>query len=132
MVRENFQKVIDCRTLALGAEVYASDSGERKSFPHTCKSRPVQVADNGPRSNLRSKNYVITLTSRSITMQITSKGQVTIPQDVRNRLGLLPHTEVEFELAGDHARIRKPSVRPVRASEETECSKRSVALRTLA
>ena len=40
-------------------------------------------------------------------MQITSKGQVTIPQDIRNRLGLLPHTEVEFEFAGDHARIRK-------------------------
>ena len=40
-------------------------------------------------------------------MQITSKGQVTIPQDVRNQLGLLPHTEVECELAGDHARIRK-------------------------
>jgi AbrB family looped-hinge helix DNA binding protein len=40
-------------------------------------------------------------------MQVTSKGQVTIPQDIRNQLGLLPHTEVEFELAGDHARIRK-------------------------
>ena len=40
-------------------------------------------------------------------MQITSKGQVTIPQEVRNRLGLLPHTEVEFEVSGDHARIRK-------------------------
>ena len=40
-------------------------------------------------------------------MQITSKGQVTIPQEVRSRLGLLPHTEVEFEIAGDHARIRK-------------------------
>lgn len=40
-------------------------------------------------------------------MQITSKGQVTIPQNVRTQLGLLPHTEVEFELAGDHARIRK-------------------------
>jgi AbrB family looped-hinge helix DNA binding protein len=40
-------------------------------------------------------------------MQITSMGQVTIPQEVRNRLGLLPHTEVEFEVAGDHARIRK-------------------------
>ena len=38
-VRENFQKVLDCRTFALGAEVYASDNGERKSFPHTCKSR---------------------------------------------------------------------------------------------
>ena len=40
-------------------------------------------------------------------MQITSKGQVTIPQEIRNRLGLLPHTTVAFELAGDHARIRK-------------------------
>ena len=40
-------------------------------------------------------------------MHITSKGQVTIPQKVRNRLGLLPHTEVEFEVVGDHARIRK-------------------------
>jgi AbrB family looped-hinge helix DNA binding protein len=40
-------------------------------------------------------------------MQITTKGQVTIPQEIRNRLGLLPNTEVEFELAGDHARIRK-------------------------
>lgn len=40
-------------------------------------------------------------------MQITSKGQVTIPQEIRNQLGLLPHTQVEFELRGDHARIRK-------------------------
>src|SRR5881275_553416 len=49
----------------------------------------------------------ITLTSRTLAMKITSKGQVTIPQEIRNRLGLLPHTEVEFEIAGDHARIRK-------------------------
>jgi AbrB family looped-hinge helix DNA binding protein len=40
-------------------------------------------------------------------MHVTSKGQVTIPQEIRDRLGLLPHTEVEFEFAGDHARIRK-------------------------
>jgi len=40
-------------------------------------------------------------------VQITTKGQVTIPQEIRNRLGLLPHTKVEFELAGDHALIRK-------------------------
>jgi AbrB family looped-hinge helix DNA binding protein len=45
-------------------------------------------------------------------MQITSKGQVTIPQEIRNRLGLLPHTTVEFELAGDHARIRKARRQP--------------------
>ena len=36
-------------------------------------------------------------------VQITGKGQVTIPQEIRNRPGLLPHTSVEFELAGNHA-----------------------------
>jgi len=45
-------------------------------------------------------------------LQVTTKGQVTIPQEIRNRLGLLPHTEVEFELAGDHARIRKARRQP--------------------
>ncbi len=40
-------------------------------------------------------------------MQVTSKGQVTIPLEIRNRLGFLPYTKVAFELAGDHARIRK-------------------------
>jgi AbrB family looped-hinge helix DNA binding protein len=45
-------------------------------------------------------------------VQITTKGQVTIPQEIRNRLGLLPHTRVAFELAGDHARIRKAGPAP--------------------
>jgi len=34
-------------------------------------------------------------------MRINTKGQVTIPQDIRERLGLLPHTELEFEVRGD-------------------------------
>ena len=38
-------------------------------------------------------------------MRITSKGQVTIPADIRDRTGLLPHTEVEFELDGEAVRI---------------------------
>lgn len=45
-------------------------------------------------------------------MQVTSKGQVTIPQEIRNKLGLLPHTRVEFELADDHACIRKARHQP--------------------
>ena len=40
-------------------------------------------------------------------MRITSKGQVTIPQDIREKLGLLPHCEVEFDIVGDSVRIRK-------------------------
>ena len=38
-VTEEFRKVVECRTLALGAEVYSSESGEEKVVPHTCKSR---------------------------------------------------------------------------------------------
>jgi len=37
-VLENFDKVTKCGTLALGAEVYGSDT-EEKQVPHTCKSR---------------------------------------------------------------------------------------------
>ena len=38
-------------------------------------------------------------------MRITSKGQVTIPADIRERAGLLPNTEVEFEFDGNVVRI---------------------------
>jgi looped-hinge helix DNA binding domain, AbrB family len=40
-------------------------------------------------------------------MRITSKGQVTIPQRIRRKLGLHPNTEVRFEIAGNTARIKK-------------------------
>jgi AbrB family looped-hinge helix DNA binding protein len=34
-------------------------------------------------------------------MRITSKGQVTIPAGIRKRAGLLPLSEVEFEIDGE-------------------------------
>ena len=40
-------------------------------------------------------------------MRITSKGQVTIPQAIRDKLGLLPHCEVEFDIVGDSVLMRK-------------------------
>ena len=40
-------------------------------------------------------------------MRITSKGQVTIPVAIREKLGLAPETEVRFEIAGDSVRLRK-------------------------
>ena len=40
-------------------------------------------------------------------MRITSKGQVTIPQAVRERTGLLPNTDVEFIVDGGDVRIIK-------------------------
>ncbi|MFY9971893.1 MAG: AbrB/MazE/SpoVT family DNA-binding domain-containing protein [Roseiarcus sp.] len=40
-------------------------------------------------------------------MRITAKGQVTIPQDVRERAGLIPGTDVEFELEAGVVRLVK-------------------------
>ena len=40
-------------------------------------------------------------------MRITSKGQVTIPQEIREQLGLLPETEVEFKVKGKVVQIFK-------------------------
>ena len=38
-------------------------------------------------------------------MRITSKGQVTIPKELRDRCRLYPHTEVDFLLDGEGVRI---------------------------
>lgn len=40
-------------------------------------------------------------------MRVTTKGQVTIPQEIRKKLGILPNSEVEFELDGSVATLRK-------------------------
>jgi AbrB family looped-hinge helix DNA binding protein len=40
-------------------------------------------------------------------MRLTVKGQVTIPLPIRQKLGLLPLSEVEFDIVGDSVRIRK-------------------------
>lgn len=40
-------------------------------------------------------------------MRVTSKGQVTIPIAIREKVGILPDTEVEFGLRGDTITIRK-------------------------
>ena len=44
-------------------------------------------------------------------MRITSKGQVTIPQHIREKLGLLPNTEVEFEIDRDAVRVKRAAGR---------------------
>ncbi len=44
-------------------------------------------------------------------MRITSKGQVTIPAEIREQAGLLPHTEVDFEFDGKVVRIMPAKTR---------------------
>lgn len=40
-------------------------------------------------------------------MRITSKGQVTIPRDIREELGIVPSSEIEFVREGGRVWLRK-------------------------
>ena len=48
------------------------------------------------------------------TVSVTSKGQVTIPQEVRKATGMLPNCEVEFKIEGEKVIIRKAAKQPGR------------------
>ena len=50
------------------------------------------------------------------SMTVTVKGQITIPQALRERFGLQPGTEVEF-VAGENALEVKPRKRSRRAAK---------------
>lgn len=39
--------------------------------------------------------------------KVTTKGQVTIPQEIRERLGIHPGSTVEFGVEGDVVTVRK-------------------------
>jgi AbrB family looped-hinge helix DNA binding protein len=42
-------------------------------------------------------------------MRVTRKGQVTIPLAIRQKVGILPDTDVEFAVRGDVVILRKAS-----------------------
>ncbi len=52
--------------------------------------------------------------------KITSKGQVTIPKEIRDRFGLLPGTEVEFVERNGGAEVRKRPGSPSRGDRIVE------------
>jgi AbrB family looped-hinge helix DNA binding protein len=57
----------------------------------------------------------------SFHSNMTSKGQVTVPKDIRDALGLRPGEPVEFELDGSgKAFIRKPDEGERIAQKRTE------------
>src|SRR6266481_6374843 len=50
--------------------------------------------------HLKTAYPILTCKGKEYPMRITSKGQVTIPAEIRAQAGLLPHTEVVFEFDG--------------------------------
>jgi len=49
-----------------------------------------------------------------LTVRVTDKGQVTIPKDLRDELGIGAGTEVEFERRDDSIVVRKVNSGPTR------------------
>jgi AbrB family looped-hinge helix DNA binding protein len=62
-------------------------------------------------------------------MRITSKGQVTIPQEMRERYGLRPQTEVEFTPADGGVMIRAARNRRARFREWVKRARGSATMR---
>ena len=58
-------------------------------------------------------------------MRITSKGQVTIPKEIRDEFGLLPGTEVEFVAESGQIKVRKMKGGRNRGREIVEHLKRA-------
>jgi AbrB family looped-hinge helix DNA binding protein len=53
-------------------------------------------------------------------MRVTSKGQITIPQAIRERWGLLPHTEVQFVEEGGRVFLKNDNDQPSRGHEAVQ------------
>ena len=53
-------------------------------------------------------------------MRVTEKGQVTIPKELRDALGIGPGTEVEFTRRNDTIVVRKSSTGPSRGQRLAE------------
>lgn len=63
-------------------------------------------------------------------MRVTSKGQVTIPQAVRARLGIEPGSEVDFEIDDHGARLVRARTSGGRELVERMIGRGTVAMST--
>ena len=62
-------------------------------------------------------------------MRITSKGQVTIPIDIRTQAGLLPNTEVTFEFRNGDVLLKKSPTQATRGQKLVERMKGKASIR---
>jgi AbrB family looped-hinge helix DNA binding protein len=52
-----------------------------------------------------------------LTSRVTSKGQVTIPRQIREKYGLLPHTMVEFLIEPQGPRLKRAKTKQTRGAQ---------------
>ncbi len=61
----------------------------------------------------------------SLTSKITSKGQVTIPREIREKFGLLPHTTIEFIVEANGPRLTRAKGKRTRGQQIVEKMQRN-------
>ena len=62
-------------------------------------------------------------------MRVTSKGQVTIPRDVRQCLGIFPQSEVEFVVEGNTVVLRTVAEKNSRGKKLVEAMRGRATVR---
>ena len=62
-------------------------------------------------------------------MKVGERGQVTIPKDIRDRFGLSPETEVEFQVVGGSIVLKKAPRKLNLAKWKGRCAKTFAKLR---
>ncbi len=86
---------------ALQVAIDASGAGGLKAI-FTSWHEPA-----APRLPAAVASKILTRVVEYRAMRITSKGQVTIPQEIREQCGLLPHTDVRFVVENGRVLIEK-------------------------
>jgi bifunctional DNA-binding transcriptional regulator/antitoxin component of YhaV-PrlF toxin-antitoxin module len=71
----------------------------------TGKYGRLQAGERGYALQIDAEFLALTCKSKEVAGRITSKGQVTMPAEIRERAGLLPLTEAGFEFDGKVVRI---------------------------
>ncbi len=83
-----------------------------------CEADPIRSVEHLSEKRLRWRSK--STTCKILTMKVTEKGQITIPKEIRDALGIGAGTEVEFERDKDTIVVRKASDRPTRGRQLAE------------
>lgn len=83
------------------------DDGPHRRFVEVMMSGPSLLMGRLVRRVVELAPIRRSRNGRILTMMVTEKGQVTIPKALRDELGILPGTEVEFAVQDEHLVVRK-------------------------